>query len=132
MAKQKVDDTLQLLQDHKYMRLDYDKKKVFFYKQVNPEVGALVCYANAKNKFGNENKHYDLHCFDLFLHIATNVTFAVHQNLHHGNKVMDFWIPSLNPYNEMHVHVLDVLDKEECTQFDLLNEKYKTLIGQTK
>jgi len=129
-AKQKVDDTLSLLQSHEYVRLDYDKETVFFYKQINPVTGVLVYFANAKNRLGKENKHYELQCFDLFLHSTTNVIHAVHQYFRNSSELMEFWIPCLNPYNDKHLAVLESLNNETETNPDRLNEKYKELSGR--
>lgn len=129
-AKMKVDDTLQLLHEHAYVRLDYNNKKVFYYKQINPKIGVLIYYANAQNRFGNVNKHYDQHCFDLFIYSTTNVTIAVHQNLRHGVKNIDFYLPGFSPYNEKHLAVLDALDSETETDITILDEKYKILSGR--
>jgi len=128
-AKKKVDDTLQVWKEHDYTYEKYDNRFSFFYKQVNSQIGVLIAYANASNSRGDVNRHYDLHCFDLFIYKSTKKEDAIALFFKTPDTALSFWIPCINPYNTKHVEVIQTLDNEKETDFEILDLKYKQLIN---
>lgn len=129
-AQKKVEDNLQLWTEHGYVRVDDSNRRTFFYKQVNHAVGALVAYVNSHDSNGRENKHYDNHCFDLFLYTAASMDEAITCLKSSKDSALPFWIPSFNPYNERYIAVVNSLDEEKETNPILLDEKYKEISGR--
>lgn len=132
LAQQRVCDCLKLWESNGYIRLEHDNKHIYFYRQVNPEIGVLVVYFNFKNKFGGGNKHYNQHCFDLYIHLSSSMEQAILQDLGQtlADNILEFWIPCFNPYNERHIEVVEHLGNELEVDSKILNNKYKTILNQ--
>lgn len=122
--KKKVNDTIELLKQNKYALIErHHGSQIFFYKQINPQIGVSIACSNAKNKRGLPDKHYNQYCFDLFLYNTNTITSWCCED-----SALPFWIPNFNPYNHKHIAILNELNNETEIDVAVLDKKYQQLL----
>lgn len=136
MAKQDVQETLALIEKYGFEYVDlaeHRRRTRFFYRQSNEQIGVIIPYHSALKMNGEPKVCYELHCFDINVVYAHNISEAVDCVMRDNSNVMlDFWIPSFRASKPNHAYILDCLCKETETDKDKLEAKYSSLKKGTR
>ena len=118
IAQRKVLNSLYLLHDFGYERIEKEKG-VFFYKQINPMIGCLIYY------YCSKQKDYSRHGFDLFIYASTNSEDAI-DSYYGANvcEIAEFRIRSFHAEKRSHLSCFIELDTEKKTAISQIDKKY--------
>ena len=129
--EKRVMDTLDLIRKYNFEEVDLvaNQKRIrFFYLQSNDQLGVLIAYFNALRLNGSPKKHYNLHCFDVYMTYAKDMKEAI-ANFYscEDTHTLKFWLPCFRADKENYAFILDSMCYEQETDPATLEAKYKEL-----
>ena len=128
-AEESVRNTLKLIGQYGFEEVDLvvnRSRTRFFYLQSNEQIGVLIAYFNALRLNGAPKKHFDNHCFDVFMTYAKDMKQAI-ENYKNNEGSLQFWLPSFRADKENYAYILDCMCHEQETDQAILEAKYNEL-----
>lgn len=128
-AQESVERTLDLIGQYGFEEVDliFNRSRTrFFYLQSNEQIGVLIAYFNSLRLNGAPKKHYDLHCFDVFMTYAHDMKQAI-DNFKSNKGSLKFRLPSFRADKENYAYILDCMCHEQETDQATLEAKYNEL-----